>query len=165
MKPGPKPRSLAERFWERVKVGKPNECWPFLGYIHPKSGYGMLRINKPRMVEFAHRIAWTLVYGPIPKYAHVLHSCDVRVCCNPGHFFLGDQAANAADARNKYRWIGVNAKLSYGEVIRIRDLLVEGKSQRVVAAQFGVSQQNISWIKQYKTWRAAPVIMRMPKQR
>jgi len=165
MKPGPKPKPLAERFWNRVDIRAPNECWLFLGYIHPKSGYGMLRINEPRMVEFAHRIAWTLAYGPIPKDAHVLHSCDVRACCNPGHFFLGDQAANAADASNKGRWIGVNGKLSYEEVMRIRELLSEGQAQRVIAEQFGVCQQNISWIARYKTWRAEPVIVRTPKPR
>jgi hypothetical protein len=45
----------------------------------------------------AHRVAWTLTYGPIPKNLCVLHHCDNKPCCNPAHLFLGTKVDNARD--------------------------------------------------------------------
>src|SRR6516162_11347096 len=38
----------------------------------------------------AHRVAYELVKGPIPKGVWVLHDCHVGWCVNPDHLHLGD---------------------------------------------------------------------------
>jgi len=96
---GPKPRPVAERFWE--KVDKTDGCWLWTA-SRTTSGYGQFCPvgNVPRK---AHRIAWELTYGPVPEGAHVLHRCDTPLCVRPDHLFLGDAAANVDDMWTKSR--------------------------------------------------------------
>ncbi len=156
MKPGRQPIPLTERFWKRVKVCEPEECWPFQGYINPDTGYGMLRVNAPRRVEMAHRIAWILTYGPLTKGNWVLHRCDNPPCCNPRHLFLGDHQINMKDAKEKSRFIGRNNILSYEQVLQIHKLVGTGMRQQDIADAFGISQPNVSLIVNNKTWRTKP---------
>lgn len=51
----------------------------------------------------AHRIAYEDAYGPIPEGLGVLHRCDVKLCVEPTHLFLGTQRDNLNDMRAKGR--------------------------------------------------------------
>lgn len=44
-----------------------------------QDGYGRLRVA-PGRTELAHRYAWTIRNGPIPKGAVLCHRCDERRC-------------------------------------------------------------------------------------
>lgn len=69
------------RFWDKVKVMGPEECWPWMGST--SSGYGMLGIGKRSWG--AHRISYQLVVGRIPRKWEIDHLCRNKICVNPAH--------------------------------------------------------------------------------
>jgi len=96
-----KPKYI-ERFWARVKKGKPDECWEWTASKNPK-GYGWFRPGSKGCPFHAHRIAWRIANGPVPVGLCVLHRCDNPPCCNPHHLFLGTQLDNVRDKVQKGR--------------------------------------------------------------
>jgi HNH endonuclease len=62
-----------------------------------KQGYGWLQYQG-RMWR-AHRLAWTVKHGSIPKGMILCHRCNVRRCVNPDHLALGTRADNNADIK------------------------------------------------------------------
>jgi hypothetical protein len=95
----PRPDTFAERFWGRVD--RSGDCWLWTGW-RQANGYGGLRVK--RQAHYAHRVAWTLVNGPIPDGLFVCHHCDNRPCVRPDHLFLGTARDNTRDSIAKGRW-------------------------------------------------------------
>jgi hypothetical protein len=94
----------------------PDACWPWIGST--TNGYGRFHNrNKPFL---AHRVAYEMVYGPIPPGMFVCHHCDNPPCCNPAHLFLGTGADNMRDASRKGRLLhrddDLHPKLSAKEI-------------------------------------------------
>lgn len=77
-----------------------NGCWHWAGYIR-SDGYGSVGGYRNRWL--AHSMSWLLFNGPIPDDICVLHKCDVRMCVNPKHLFLGTRGDNARDMVSKGR--------------------------------------------------------------
>jgi hypothetical protein len=85
MKPGPKPKPPAERFWPKVE--KTNGCWNWTG-ARADTGYGSFFIagqGPDRKVALAHRWAYEAIRGPIPPGLELDHLCRNRACVNPDH--------------------------------------------------------------------------------
>lgn len=93
-------RNVAERFWAKANVLGPDECWLWRASVTSR-GYGRFRLHGKS--RGAHCVAWLLDRGPIPPGQLVLHRCDVPLCCNPAHLFLGTQGDNVADMDAKGR--------------------------------------------------------------
>lgn len=91
--------SLADRFW--AKVEKSDGCWLWLASKF-QHGYGSATVDGGRR-ENAHRVAWRLIRGSIPKGMFVLHRCDNPACVNPDHLWLGTQTDNMRDCAAKGR--------------------------------------------------------------
>lgn len=80
-----------------------DECWLWQGY-RMKFGYGLIQARKVCSTPLlAHRVAYELTNGPIPKGKHVLHRCDNPPCVNPEHLFIGTQQDNNLDRDRKGR--------------------------------------------------------------
>ncbi|NGX57246.1 MAG: hypothetical protein K940chlam3_00132 [Chlamydiae bacterium] len=128
----------------------------------------------------AHRASYIAFKGEIPEGLQVCHKCDVRLCVNPDHLWLGTQKDNMEDAKTKGRLKGTPgikwtdqqrekilknrqppnkkgeahhlAKLNEKNVREIRNLLREGIKQNKIADKYGVCQSAVSHIKSGRRW-------------
>ena len=146
--------SWVDRYWEKVEVRGPDECWEWTGGRFG-SGYGELTVDGKGLST--HRLAWELANGPIPQGMLVCHHCDNPTCCNPAHLFIGTAADNNCDKVKKGRSArGAKhgrAKLTQTDVRQIRKLWAAGEyTQRELGDRFGVRRRHINRIVNKKTW-------------
>lgn len=75
-----------ERFWSKVDMRGPDECWPWIG-AHTDRGYGTFRASGH--TQYAHRLAYEATVGPIPDGLQIDHvkarGCTRKDCCNSRH--------------------------------------------------------------------------------
>lgn len=55
-------------------------------------GYGRVSVNG--QTTAVHRVIYTHFYGLIPGNREVDHTCNNRLCCNPGHLKLVTRSKN-----------------------------------------------------------------------
>jgi len=122
-------------FW--AKVEKTETCWLWLG-AKSDFGHGRFRISRKKEHR-AHRFSWMLHNGEIPLGLVVCHKCDIPACVNPDHLFLGTMRDNTA-----------GSKLTPENVEKI---LVDNRTGRVIAEEYGICQQSVSLIKRRINWR------------
>lgn len=84
-------------------------CWIWTA-AWGRNGYGAFIQNFPRnraprkiLNIAAHRLSFTSFRGVIPAGFLVCHSCDIPVCVNPAHLFLGTYVDNKQDMLRKGR--------------------------------------------------------------
>jgi hypothetical protein len=94
------PERLKDEFWKKKRV-LANGCWDWTGG-RSSDGYGQVRWY--RRALRAHRVAYALAKGLIPKNLLVCHSCDNILCINPEHLWLGTVKANTQDMIRKGRF-------------------------------------------------------------
>jgi len=151
---------LFHRFWDKVKITGPENCWNWLASTQSK-GYGSFAI-KPRKTVLAHRFAYELAKGKIPKGQCIMHTCDNRLCCNPDHLKTGSMAANNRDMREKHRHAfgerHGNSKLSANQVINMRSDYRDGKyTHEDYADIFEVNKLTAKDAIEGNTWKHLPL--------
>jgi hypothetical protein len=77
-----------QEFWQNVS--KTDTCWHWTGSHYPK-GYGRATMFG---TEGAHRVAYILANGSIPKGLQIDHLCRVKGCVNPDHLEAVTPAVN-----------------------------------------------------------------------
>lgn len=151
-----------KRFWEKVQIGEPDECWPYQGF-RTERGYGRFYAwERPICVVVrAHRLACWFGNGPFDLDLLVRHSCENTSCCNPRHLTPGTPADNSrdyfeiGDRRNLQRGTKrPNAKLTDEKVAQIRATYrLDRLGDRGRAArEFGVSKRVIEKILTGTAW-------------
>jgi hypothetical protein len=94
------PSVVPKDFWERIRVDE-NGCWLWTGGVSG-AGYGCFYSGGPEYT--AHRVSLGLKIGrALTRNEMACHSCDVKLCINQSHLFLGDSKANTHDAIKKRR--------------------------------------------------------------
>lgn len=72
---------LPDRFTSKFVV-RSDGCWEWAGSRTP-NGYGRFWFDG--RLWLAHRVAYTLLVGPIPDGLQLDHLCRNRACVNPAH--------------------------------------------------------------------------------
>jgi Autographiviridae endonuclease len=144
------------RFIAYMDIPRQKGCITYLGGIS-KNGYGVFAID--RKSHAAHRIAYELFVGRIPKNKMVLHTCDNRKCVAPKHLFIGTHSENMKDMYKKERHHANRgekhgmAKLTKLQVEDIRRKIKEGVKRKLIAETYGISTATVSDIKYKKSWK------------
>lgn len=136
---------LWRRIERRIEVDPSSGCW-LCSLALQGGGYCQIDAGGGR-IGLVHRVSYVWHKGPIPAGAKVLHTCDVRRCCNPDHLWLGSDADNSRDACMKGRRA---RKLTPDDVSCIR---VMPGPQVAIGHRFGVSRSLVSMIRTGATWR------------
>lgn len=158
-----RPKSILERFEDKCIPVPESGCWIWIGAIEtqPKSRTNNLEYGKMtfqgKLVK-AHRVAWMLLRGEIPTNKHVLHKCDVPLCVNPDHLYIGTNHDNINDKVARGRTSSVShpgmkhagAKLTDDDVRAIR---ASNKHALELAKEYGICWGHIYRLRRIERWR------------
>lgn len=133
---------VAARFWPKVAVS--DGCWLWTGARVP-SGYGSIGVDGRQ--HGAHRISWAMANGSWPE-GMVLHRCGVHQCVRPDHLYVGTGSENSEDAR-RHGTLALgeghgNTKVTDDQVAEMRRRYAAGDTQTAIAADFPVTQSQVS---------------------
>lgn len=155
---------LDERFWSKVSVLGPSECWPWRAALrnnnNPRQAYGAFWLDGRH--QPAPRVALLLSGVTVQDEMEVCHRCDNPPCCNPAHLFIGTPQANVDDKVAKGRQVKGErvhtAKLTEAQVAEIRAAKPAGTRApnglpAQLAEKYGVTKPYISEIWSGKSWR------------
>lgn len=138
------------RFWSLVERADAETCWPWRGGVD-QNGYGLFRW-RGRMYP-AHELALSFTTGEVRHPSlDTCHACDNAPCCNPSHLRFDTRKSNVADMDNRGRRNKSNSKLSVEDVVLIRERRSAGARQKDLAAQFGISDGQVSMIVRGLRW-------------
>lgn len=146
---------METRFWSKVKVASPSECWEWIAGTN--GSYGQFTINSKECK--AHRVSYELHHKTtIPEGLIVRHKCDNPPCVNPAHLELGTSADNMRDMEERGRGkhpVGMHhgkSKLTDDDVREIKRLLPTN-STYTIAKLFNIHPGTIGQIKRGQTWK------------
>lgn len=145
-----------ERFHQKYEINE-SGCWLWIAGTRPNGKgvpYGRHFIDGKSIG--AHRFSFEIAHGVIPKGMYVCHKCDMPLCVNPDHLFVGTHHDNMRDMVQKKRSFtgrGENkkglAKLTNQQADQIRKM---NMSDTKISVFFGVSQTTISKIKRGESY-------------
>lgn len=149
--------NLRLRFEQKTNIGQ-SGCILWIGSrIGP---YGQIKVRNRNTL--AHRVAAHLAGFKFTDDQDILHKCDVCLCVNPQHLFVGNHAENMRDKAKKGR---APAKLNAQKVARIKGLIKEGRSCNSIAIEYGVVPHTIYDIRDGTTWAYITILSPLGRSR
>lgn len=149
--------ALTEEFFRsRIRVDESSGCWIWTGCKIGK--YGAIGISKTRRMR-AHR--WSVEHFKgvkIPSDMDCCHTCDVPLCVNPDHLFIGTRADNMQDAaiKGRLRGKGVGEYRFTSELAREAVALYsKGMPAMEIAKSLNVSRLMVSRVVKGRMWQHA----------
>ena len=91
--------TLEERVAQSIEK-QPDGCWIWTGHLNDQ-GYGLISIKNREMR--AHRVAYEMAKGPIPRGRVLDHSCHNHACVNPEHTAPVTQKMNMENLAGAHR--------------------------------------------------------------
>lgn len=150
------PQKVVDRFYSNLY--KTDTCWIWKGSKFV-DGYGRMKIGR-KITLRAHRLSWEIHHGKIPKDKMICHKCDVKLCVNPEHIYVGDIHTNARDRVERGRQSTTRgsksgmSKLTERDVLNIRFLhKIKKYNQRQLAKKYSVSFGHINNVVLRKSWK------------
>ncbi len=159
-------QTTLDRFMSKVQVDDSTGCWEWQAW-KDKLGRGTFKYKN--ITKTASRISYEIFVQPIEDGMFICHTCDNPGCVNPCHLFQGTHKDNMEDMVSKgrgYKPFGeknIHSVLTTKEVLLIRKFLerfppTRKKSSgsfgavKFLGEWFGVSNHNITYIHQGKSW-------------
>ena len=162
-----------DRFWAQVE--KTANCWLWTGralgpansepygYIHAGSEPTDKKRKYKTYAVRVHRLSYSLHTGKyLDRKTLVCHSCDMPLCVNPAHLFVGTHKDNTADAKRKGRFFKRGAarkmcRVTEADVRAIRSLYARGQhTMKAIAKLYAISFSATQAIISRKTWAWIP---------
>jgi hypothetical protein len=95
------------RFWSKVDIRSDEDCWMWLASVVRHYGQFEINVNGAWKPAKAHRVAWELSHGcDVPAGLLICHTCDIPLCVNPRHLYVGTDLDNMHDKMARGRWRG-----------------------------------------------------------
>ncbi len=137
-------------------------CWIWMGSLlctQRGKTYGRMNVQlKDRILNaLTHRLSFIIHHGPIPAGKLVRHTCDEKLCVNPGHLVLGTYAENGQDTFDRMTLprgtAKPSAKLNDDLVKDARDRFSKGESLSSISKSLGVHFKTIQTAIDGRSWR------------
>ena len=124
-------------------VDKTTDCWLWIGARGglPPRQYG--KFNHSGTTKSAHRFSWEIHNGSIPRGMCVCHKCDVPLCVNPDHLFVGSHKDNMQDMLQKGRKNPYRHLTDDDKKVIMKMTKVKNRNITKIAKQFNVSRQTV----------------------
>ena len=164
LKPLPERRAkktLRQRIEKKI-TKQDDGCWIWTG---AKAGgrannnhkYGYISIGDKK-IKRVHRVYYEMIKNIEIGDKNLCHTCDVTLCVNPDHMFVGTQQDNVEDMIKKGRKnyaVGeeCNSKLTVMDVFDIRARGAKGEEQVSIAKDFPVNACTIGAIINRRIWK------------
>jgi hypothetical protein len=110
--------------------------WPL---VPSTGGYGTVKFEGRQWR--VHILRWIRLVGPIPEGMLVLHHCDVRLCAEIRHLYIGTYSNNRRDTINRKRHVPKRSRITEQKRQRMR-IIYERTSLTMeqVGELFGMSK-------------------------
>lgn len=124
-----------EILWSKVDKAGPfpadrpdlGPCWLWTGYIMP-NGYGSQTVLGRSV--YAHRYAYELAVGPIPKGLEIDHLCRVRRCVNPAHLEPVTRQVNTLRGTSSAAYYALRTSCELGHPFNEANTRVDAENKR-----------------------------------
>lgn len=137
------------RFLNKIKINEETGCWIWIASKN-RRGYGTF-VPSGKRSGLAHRESYRIFKGDFDNSLSVCHVCDIPLCVNPDHLWIGSHEENMRDMVIKER---AKTKLDASQVLEMRNMIENmAMTQADICRKFNISRAQISRIMSRIRWK------------